>query len=469
MRAMLEAPVGQRLPWRVRRWTERVALASMRFQPAEGEVRVSDGTPTASLIAVGDISFYFYEDPDLVVPSPARPERLLEAVHPALRSADLRVGNLESVVTSATRPAGQEGKFLRGEPAHADVLAAAGFDALTCANNHSLDYGPAALAESLDHLRARGIRTVGVGDTDGAAREPVVMTTHGLSVGMLGYADDFNVYPRWAGAGRIATTVDDEIVRDIRRLRERVDLVVLQLHWGYEWAMYPLPTHRERARRFAEAGADVVLCHHAHVPMAVEAWKGSIVAHGLGNFLFGYSATPIHPWRNRSYLLKVSFGASGVTSGELIPCGAEPDHRTVELQGGPRREVLGAHSVLCGGLSDEPRLAQLEADRVAREALSFVTRFSRFARADDADSAQEFALHLSAPRQRELIGALRDDSRHPAGPELAALLERLATTVGSPRAALLAAREVTTDRVARFARQLAASPYLRGEILGRLP
>jgi hypothetical protein len=312
------------------------------------------------------------------------------------------------------------------------------------------------------------------------------MTTHGLSVGMLGYADDFNVYPRWAGAGRIATTVDDEIVRDIRRLRERVDLVVLQLHWGYEWAMYPLPTHRERARRFAEAGADVVLCHHAHVPMAVEAWKGSIVAHGLGNLLFGYSPAPSHPWRNRSYMLKVSFNASGVTSAELVPTGVALNHCLLELHGTARREVLGAHSVLRRGLSDEPRLAQLEADRVAREALSFVARFSRFARADDADSAQEFrfsrfaraddadsaqefALHLSAPRQRELMAALRDDSRHPAGPELAALLERLAATVGSPRAALLAAREVTTDRVARFTRQLAASPYLRGEILGRLP
>jgi hypothetical protein len=469
MRAVLEAPLAERLPWRVRRWTERLALGSMRFRPPEGEVRVSEGVPTASLIAAGDISFYFYEDPELAVPSPAEPRRLLQAVSPALRSADLRVGNLESVMTAATRPAGAEGRFLRGDPALVDVLADAGFDALTCANNHCLDYGPEALAESLDHLRARGIRAVGVGETDEAARAPVVMRAQGLSVGMLGYADDFNIYPRWPDGLRIATTVEDVIVRDIRRLREQVDLVVVQLHWGYEWSLYPLPTHRDRARRLAEAGADVVLCHHAHVPMAVEAWKGSLVAHGLGNFVFGYHSAPIHPWRNRSYLLKVSFNASGVTGAEIIPVGVEPDHRIVALKGGARREVLGADSVLRHGLADDTRLAQLEADRVVREAQSLVARFSRFARADDAPAAQELALHLSAPRQRELVAALREDGRYSAGPELAALFDVLAAAAASPRTALLAAREVTTDRVARLARQLRASPHLRGEIMGRVP
>src|SRR3712207_3325631 len=142
MRAVLEAPLARRIPWRVRRWTERLALGSMRFHPPGGEARVSDGTPTASPVAVGDISFYFYDDPELFVTSPAAPRRLLEGVASALASADLRVGNLESVVTATTCPAGAEGRYLRGIPPLADVLASAGFDALTCANNHCLDYGP---------------------------------------------------------------------------------------------------------------------------------------------------------------------------------------------------------------------------------------------------------------------------------------------------------------------------------------
>jgi poly-gamma-glutamate synthesis protein (capsule biosynthesis protein) len=469
MRTILEAPLARALPWRCRRWTELVALRSMRFRPEAGEVPVSPGNPTASLIAVGDISLHFYDDEELAVPSPAEPRQLLAAMRPVLRTADLRVANLESVLTRVTRPAREEGKFLRGDPALAEVLVAAGFDAVTCANNHCLDFGPDGLADSIDNLRRHGIRAAGVGGSAAAAREPVVMSARGLSVGMLGYGDDFNVFPRWEGGVRPAFTNDDEIVEDVARLRERVDLVVLQLHWGYEWSMYPLLTQRDRARRFAEAGADVVLCHHAHVPMAVEAWNGSVIAHGLGNLMWGWNAAPMHPWRNRSYLLKVSFNESGVTTAEIIPCGVRPDHAIVPLAQGPRREVLGAHWALRRGLADSARLTRLESDRVVRESQTLVERFAGIVRSGDADAAQERALHLRAPRQRALIGMLRDGDRFPGGPEIAAALEHVAAEGDSAPGALGAARAAITGSVTARVRELASSPRLLGEPLGRVP
>jgi poly-gamma-glutamate synthesis protein (capsule biosynthesis protein) len=464
MHAILDGPLSRALPLKCRRWTERAALKAMRFQPNGGELRVASGAATASLVAVGDISLHFHartKHRDAL-------HRLLDGMAPALHSADLRVGNLESVLTSVTTPASAKGAFLRGAPELVEVLDAGGLDAVTCANNHCLDFGPEALGESMSQLGRHGIRTCGVGASDAEARRPALLTAGGLSVGMLGYSDDFNVAPRWEAGARPAAANDDDIVADVRRLREQVDLVVLQLHWGYEWSMYPLLSHRDRARRFAEAGADVVLCHHAHVLMGMEAWKGSVIAYGLGNFLFGWRGRPSHPWRNRSHVIRVSFNAAGVVGAEAIPCVTRPDHSVVPLGGVLRREVLGAHHVLRRTLANDARLGRIEDDRMVREAESLFHRLARSATAEDGARTRELARHLGAPRQRALVAALRS-GRFAAGPELAEILDRVAHGHTEPGVALAAAREAAGGRAAELLRRLAAGPQRRGEPLGRVP
>jgi len=464
MRAILDGPLSRALPLKCRRWTERAALKSMRFRPNGGALRVAPGPATASLVAVGDISLHFHA----LTKRRDALHRLLDGMSPVLHSADLRVGNLESVLTSVTTPAATRGAFLRGAPGLVEVLKAGGLDAVTCANNHCLDFGPDALGESVAQLGRHGIRACGVGASDAEARRPALLTAGGLSVGMLGYSDDFNVFPRWEAGARPAAANDDHIIADVRRLREQVDLVVLQLHWGYEWSMSPLLSHRDRARRFAEAGADVVLCHHAHVLMGMEAWKGSVIAYGLGNFLFGWRGRPSHPWRNRSHAIKVSFNAAGVVGAEAIPCVTRPDHSVMPLAGVLRREVLGAHHVLRRALADDACLRRIEDDRMVREAESLFARLARSAAAEDGPRAQELARHLGAPRQRALVAALRS-GRFAAGPELAEILDRVAGGSAAPDAALGRAREAAGERAAELLRQLAASPQRRGEPLGRVP
>ena len=462
MRAFLDGRYAPPLPRRARDTAELAALSAMRFRRDGGQVRVSDEAPSASLVAVGDISFKFDED----AARECRRE-LVTGVVPVLRSADLRVANLESVLTVERQKAGPTGSFLRGAPAHLETLAAAGIDAVTCANNHCLDYGPDALAESLAHLRDAGIGACGAGEGD-AARAPAILEARGLRVGMLGYTDDCNVAPRWGAGPRAAEANDAEIVEDVRRLRERVDLVVLQLHWGYEWTMYPLLSHRDRARRFAEAGADVVLCHHAHVPMGVEAWRGRVIAYGLGNFLFGWRMPQAHPWRNRAHLLRVDFNERGVTGATIIPCGTVPDGRVVTLGGPARREVLGAHGALRDGLQDDRMLGALETDRTIRQARAYVLRFARAAEQGAAEVVQGMARSLHLPRQRALLAALEEDGIA-GGPDVAAHLRTLAGIADSPGAALDAAALAAGTPQWEALERLGAEPRLRHRPLGRIP
>jgi poly-gamma-glutamate capsule biosynthesis protein CapA/YwtB (metallophosphatase superfamily) len=462
MRELIDGRFVPPLPHSARDTAERAALSAMRFRRDGGRVHVRDDVPTASLVAVGDISFKFDEDAE----KGSRRERVARVV-PALREADLRVANLESVLTVERRQAGPSGSFLRGAPVHLETLAAAGIDAVTCANNHCLDYGPGALAESLAHLRDSGIAACGAGEGE-AARAPVLLQARGLRVGMLGYADDCNVAPRWDAGPRAAEVEDAHVLEDLRQLRPRVDLVVLQLHWGYEWAMYPLLSHRERARRFVEAGADVVLCHHAHVPMGVEAWRGGVIAHGLGNFLFGWRPPHAHPWRNRAHLLRVDFNERGVTGATIIPCGTVQGDQVLTLAGRARREVLGAHSVLRRGLADDRMLAALEADRTIRHARTCLLAAARAAERGAADVAQGVARSLHLPRQRALRAALDADGLD-GGPEVATLLRSLADAAHAPGAALAAASQASSAPVRHALRRLSRERRLRHLPLGRIP
>ena len=176
---------------------------------------------------------------------------------------------------------------------------------------------------------------------------------------MLGYTDDYRPASPLGAAAGPAPARDNLILQDLEAIRPTVDIVVLQLHWGVEFAMYPWLTHRTRARRYAEAGADLVLCHHAHVPMGVEVWKRSLIAYGLGTLLFPASRHLAggHPWSHRSVVFKVGFGQGGISHAEMIPVEVRADFSVAPSTGARRAQMLGALGKASKGLQDSEKLA----------------------------------------------------------------------------------------------------------------
>ncbi len=395
------------LPWRVRRQAERAILASTRFLPATDTLQVTNGEPSASLIAVGDLAPL-----NEIEKSFRRGGAIAVAgdLFQTLMAADLRIGNFETQFTGRDAVKGR----LRASPEMAGLLTGLRFDAVTVANNHALDYGEEGLLDSLRVLDAHGIKHCGGGESAEAARAPALMRANGLSIGMLGYCDD---YVMTNGAACLAPTRDDAILEDIRLLRTQVDFVIVQLHWGYEFALHPFFSHRERARRFAEAGADLVLCHHAHVPMGLETWQGALIAYGLGNFLFYRSSYLVtnHPWTYRSFALEVHFSKAGAHRARLIPSGIGEDGALYALRGSARSELLGAVTAMSRRLQDAGFLAAIERDRTIREGLQMVENL-RLGASDGSGLDRMWALQLGAPRQMEMIQALKDaESSRPVG------------------------------------------------------
>jgi len=271
-----------------------------------------------------------------------------------------------------------------------------------------MDFGADGLLECASVLNSAGIRFVGAGSTPKEARAPAILDVRGVSVGLLGYCDDFR-----ARAGELARATPAEahhetILRDICELRSRVDLLIMHLHWGYEFQVHPLLPHRDRARQYADAGADIVLCHHAHVPMAVEAWGQSVIAHGLGNFLFPRSPymRQGHPLTARTFMVEIRFDRDGPTAARLVPTGIAEDGTVSALRGGARREMLGIQAAAARALGHGRRLRRFYRDRVARETIAFLEVILRLARTEPA-KLHELADSLAVPRQQELVAELR--------------------------------------------------------------
>lgn len=178
-----------------------------------------------------------------------------------LVDADLAFANLESPLTDAPFSGGRFD--LRAPPAAVAALQAAGFDAVSLANNHALDGGSAGLAETVDTLTRAGIMTLM--DSD----KPFVFQLRDIRVALLAFLD----------AGSALDTLQ------VFQAADQVDLVIVLVHWGAEY--YPV-TDRQRvlAQELAAAGAGLIIGHGPHVLQPVEDVNGALVAYSLGNFLF---------------------------------------------------------------------------------------------------------------------------------------------------------------------------------------
>jgi poly-gamma-glutamate synthesis protein (capsule biosynthesis protein) len=189
---------------------------------------------------------------------------------PWLAEADWAFANLESPLTTA--PQIRAGYDLRATPASVAALRAAGFDAVSLANNHALDAGEAGLAETAATLNAAEI--VGVTNQQAgrlASRQPPYPS---LRYHLLAF-DDSTIPLDVEAASQMVSAA-----------AKQSDLVIVSVHWGGEYQAAPSPRQQSIAQALAHAGADLVIGHGPHVLQPVE-WVGeTLVAYSLGNLLF---------------------------------------------------------------------------------------------------------------------------------------------------------------------------------------
>jgi poly-gamma-glutamate capsule biosynthesis protein CapA/YwtB (metallophosphatase superfamily) len=221
-------------------------------------------------------------------------------VREVCRGCDALVLNLECCVSGRGAPTQLiAGKpfFFRAPPAAIEPLRAIGTTVAGIANNHTLDFGVDALADTLDHLRAAGVPATGAGLDIENARRGAVVQAGSARLGVLAMSDhpaEFASAPGHPGIAHaeLRRGLPDWITAELARLREEADYVVAFPHWGPNMSPRPAGWQRKRAHELLAAGADAVAGHSAHVFHGVELHPRGPVLYDLGDALDDYAIDP---------------------------------------------------------------------------------------------------------------------------------------------------------------------------------
>ncbi|GAB4382627.1 MAG: hypothetical protein Kow00121_43180 [Elainellaceae cyanobacterium] len=288
--------------------------------PPAGVPPAPDQTePLITIKAVGDII------PGTNFPSNRLPDQdgqwLFDNVKGFLGDSDLLFGNFESTLTDypyAAKDISQGQTFaFRTPPSYATLLQQLGFDVLSVANNHSLDFGDQGFADTIAHIQQAGMQAVGRKD------EIIYRTVNGVNLAFIGfsYFPDHN------------SILDLDAGRNlVEQAKQQADIVIISVHAGAE-GTDAIHTRNETefffgenrgnlvefARAMVDQGADLILGHGPHVPRAIELYKSRLIAYSLGNFM-GYRTLSTDGTLSYSLILQVQMDSEGVfTTGKIIP------------------------------------------------------------------------------------------------------------------------------------------------------
>ena len=206
-----------------------------------------------------------------------------------LNKADIVFGNLESVISDKGTKVGSIYSF-RAEPEAMRGLKFAGFDILSLANNHMLDYTREALEDTMTRLKDANIDYVGAGFNEKQAFSLKIKETPGAKIGFLAYT---NLGPELWRAGQTSAGMAwingesiERIKKDIENAKQETDILIVSLHSGEEYSANITAFQEKFAYSCIDAGADIIIGHHPHIIQKIEKYKDKYIAYSLGNFVF---------------------------------------------------------------------------------------------------------------------------------------------------------------------------------------
>ncbi len=234
-------------------------------------------------------------------------------IAPVFRDADIAFANLETPLSDRARYIGA----FRTPTAFADGLRWAGFDVVSTANNHALDAEGQGLMDTKEALWRAGVGSVGTGENLEDARRPFIVERKGIRVAFLAYAIAVNIDNSWALPDRPGVVPLDPFIikEDIRRVRDDVDFVAVSFHWAIENSQDTHPQARAFAQDIVDAGADLILGHHPHMPRGVEVYKGRVIFYSFGNLIFGHN----HDYWMNNYVARMTLTGEGIAKVEILP------------------------------------------------------------------------------------------------------------------------------------------------------
>ena len=206
-----------------------------------------------------------------------------------LSKADIVVGNLECLSKGELGENHKKKPRLKTELETLNLLKKLNLECVTLAHNHIYDNLEDGFKKTINFLESKHISYIGASFDDSVVAEPFIYSKGEVKIAFLNYVtadtnpnlpDNCNISLNWFE--------EEKVKQDIIKYKNKVDHIVLLLHWGgdFEGAHYPNIEQSNIARRLVDFGADLIIGHHSHTLQPYEIYNGKYIFYSLGNFCF---------------------------------------------------------------------------------------------------------------------------------------------------------------------------------------
>lgn len=204
---------------------------------------------------------------------------------PIIQDSDFSITNLECPLVENAEPIAKTGPNLKAPVDCIEAIKFAGFDMVTLANNHAMDYGAVGLKSTMDLCKKKGIEFIGAGSNLSEAQSIKYFDIKGKKIAFINCCENewSTTHDNTPGCNPL-----DEIslFYQISEAKSNSDYTILIIHGGHETYELPSPRMKKLYRWFIDLGANAVVGHHTHCFSGYELYKGRPIIYSLGNFIF---------------------------------------------------------------------------------------------------------------------------------------------------------------------------------------
>ena len=284
-------------------------------------MKAASGEET-SLAFIGDICFHdgYSNMGALRERSGGIYDCILPEVMEGLKAADILMANNEFPYSDRGTPTAGKQYAFRSKPSNVNLLHEIGVDIVSLANNHAYDHGPDALSDTVDILTEAKVPFVGAGKNIDEAVKPVYIRINRKTISFtaatqIERTSNPDTKEATADSPGVLRTLDpSRYLKVIEEASANSDFCVAYVHWGSENTDLVEKSQKDLAKKYAAAGADLIIGDHSHCLQGLDYVDGVPVIYSLGNFWFNSKTV------DTGYLRVILDDDCNIKTIQFIPC-----------------------------------------------------------------------------------------------------------------------------------------------------
>ena len=243
-----------------------------------------------SLIMVGDALLHGSVYRDAYKNGVYNFDSQLEYIKPIVQNYDLAFYNQESILGGTDLGLSDYPAF-NSPQEFGDAMVNSGFNLVSLANNHTMDRGEKAVLNSCEYWKSKeNVLAAGSYCSKEDSEAIQIREKNGIKYTMLAYTYGTNGISVPQGKEYLVNLYSDEKAKsDIEKVRDKVDLLIVSMHWGTEYQAEPTEEQKREAEYLSSLGVDIIIGTHPHIIEPITYINNTLVIYSLGNFISAQS------------------------------------------------------------------------------------------------------------------------------------------------------------------------------------